>query len=222
MRKQFGRLPLLDASYPLRALCNGHGTLIKRYSQPAVIHPNEDFTGAPTTRRPRLVILGILGWGAFMFLLLTAAFFVWPASDRSQPVDAVLSLNGTYEGPTAAAAVALVQEGVAPVLLFSEGTDPPYCPQVARVEVVCFLPHPARTVGEIAFAARYARDHDLHSIMIVANRTQASRARLLAGRCFPGRALVDAISTPRSRLPSDVTYEWGATLKALFVDRGCS
>lgn len=222
MRKHFGRLPLLDASYPLRALCNGHGTHMKRQEQPAVIHANGDLTPAPATRRAPRVILGIVGWGALMFVLLTGAFFVWPASDRSQPVDAVLSLNGTYEGTTAAAAVDLVQAGIAPVLLFSEGTDPPYCPQVARVQVVCFLPHPARTVGEIAFAARYARDHDLRSIMIVANRTQASRARLLADRCFPGRSLVDAISTPRSRLPSDVTYEWGATLKALFVDRGCS
>jgi hypothetical protein len=44
---------------------------------------------------------------------------------------------------------------------------------------------------------------------------------LLAHRCLPVRSLVVAAPTGWSALPSEVVYEWGATLKALFVDRGC-
>ena len=175
-------------------------------------------------RRRRLVRSGV----AVVLLVVlaigiaSAFLFVGPSTDRVRPVDAILTLNGRDEGSVIRIALSLTNRGVAPVLLFSKPEDPPYCPVVANVQVVCFHPSPNRTVGEIDFAATYARQHHLHTILIIAGHTQTTRARLLAERCFPGKALV--INTPAT--PTDLTYgvvyEWGALLKALVIDRGCS
>lgn len=154
---------------------------------------------------------------------LSCALFVWPAAGRPQHVDAVLSLDGYNEHLREQRALALVEDGYAPVLLFSQGAyrSTP-CPRIAHVDVVCFVPRPARTVGEIEFAERYAARHAWHSIMVVPGHAQATRARLLLARCFKGRAVVvPAPAPPVVDLPYEVAYEWGALVKALVVDRGC-
>ncbi len=156
------------------------------------------------------------------FVALTGALFVWPAGDRAQRVDAVLSLAGFDEHLREQRALTLVREGYARVLLFSEGHYPQVpCPRVPGVTVVCFMPRPARTVGEVEFAARYAARHDWHSLMVVPGHAQATRARLLLARCFPGHAVVvPAPAPPVTEVPFEVIYEWGALLKAL-VEPGC-
>ena len=157
------------------------------------------------------------------FIALSCALFVWPVADRPQHVDAVLSLDGSNEHLREQRALDLLREGYARVLLFSEGHYPEVpCPKVPHVVVVCFVPKPARTVGEIEFAARYAARHAWQSLMVVPGRTQATRARLLLARCFKGRAVVvPAAAPPFIELPYQVAYEWGALVKALWVDPGC-
>ena len=157
------------------------------------------------------------------FVGLSGALLVWPGADRPQHVDAVLSLNGPDEHFREQRALALVRDGYARVLLFSEGHYPEVpCPKVPHVVVVCFVPKPARTVGEIEFAARYAARHAWQSLMVVPGRTQATRARLLLARCFKGRAVVvPAAAPPFIELPYQVAYEWGALVKVLWVDPGC-
>jgi hypothetical protein len=157
------------------------------------------------------------------FMGLSCALFVWPAADRPQHVDAVLSLDGSNEHFREQRALDLVREGYAHVLLFSEGHYPEVaCPKVPHVVVVCFVPKPARTVGEIEFAVRYAARHEWHSLMVVPGHTQATRARLLLARCFKGRAVVvPAAAPPLLELPYQVAYEWGALAKALVVEPGC-
>jgi hypothetical protein len=157
-----------------------------------------------------------------VFVSASCLLFVWPASDKPQDVDAVLSLNGPGEQARERVAVSLVEEGFAHVLLFSQGgygSTP--CPNVPRVIVVCFVPAPGRTVGEVEFAARYARRHDWHSILVVPGHAQATRARLLLRRCFSGRVVVVPTPIDLERLPFDVVYEWGALAKALIVDGHC-
>ena len=165
-----------------------------------------------------LVVPLLAGFGA-----VSCALFVWPSADRPQHVGAVLSLAGSNENLREQRALALVREGYAPVLLFSEGHYAMVpCPRVPHVTVVCFIPQPARTVGEIDFAAKYAARHGLHSIMVVPAKTQATRARLLVGRCFKGHSVVVPAGAPPSiDLLPQVAYEWGALVKALVIDPGC-
>jgi hypothetical protein len=155
------------------------------------------------------------------FLTASAVLFVFPATDRPHHVGAILSLNGTDESAREGRAIALAEEGYAPVLLFSQGDAPTPCPTVPRVKVVCFIAVPGRTVGEVRFAAGYARLHHLHSIMVVPSRAQATRARLLLKRCFSGQVAVVPASFQLTRFPFEVIYEWAALGKALFVDRSC-
>lgn len=182
-----------------------------------------DTRQCPRGRRSRLA-LWLLGGLLATFMVLSGAFFVWPPSGRPQAVDGVLSMNGPSERLREQRALALVRDGYAHVLLFSEGHYPNVpCPRVKHVLVVCFIPKPARTVGEVDFAAGYAARHRWRSIMIVPGHTQATRARLLAARCFNGRAVVVPAASPSFfQLLYGVAYEWGAMTKALVVDPGCA
>jgi hypothetical protein len=175
------------------------------------------------SRRAALFALPILVTLLAAFVAVSFALFVWPSADRPQHVGAVLSLAGSNENLREQRALALVREGYAPVLLFSEGHYAMVpCPRVPHVTVVCFIPRPARTVGEIKFAAQYAARHGLHSIMVVPAKTQATRARLLLGRCFKGHSVVvPAAAPPLIDLLPQVAYEWGALVKALVIDPGC-
>lgn len=174
-------------------------------------------------RRHRLALSLLVGLLA-VFVALSCVLFVWPPSGRPQHVNGVLSMDGPNEKLREQRALTLVREGYAPVLLFSEGHYPSVpCPRVKGVRVVCFIPKPARTVGEVDFADAYAAQHGWQSIMIVSGHTQATRARLLAARCFSGRAVVvPAASEPFFKLLYGVVYEWGAMMKALVINPGCA
>ena len=156
-----------------------------------------------------------------VFVVASAVLFVWPAADHPRPVGAILSLNGEDESARESQAIALAEKGYAPVLLFSQGHFATACPSVPRVKVVCFIPVPNRTVGEVRFAADYAKQHDLSSLMIVPGRAQTTRARVLIRRCFPGQVVMVPASVPLLAIPFEVVYEWGALAKALLLDRHC-
>lgn len=156
------------------------------------------------------------------FVTASSLLFVWPATDRPQHVDAILSLNGRNEPARESRAVSLAERGYAHVLLFSQGnshTTP--CPTVPHISVVCFSADPGRTVGEVRFAARDARRHGWHSLMVVAGRAQVTRARILMHRCFSGHVAVVAAPVKLAQIPYSVIYEWGALAKALLIYRTC-
>ncbi len=170
--------------------------------------------------RRRILIPSVLAIVAFV--TASSLLFVWPATDQPQHVDGILSLDGGNEPAREARAISLAEQGDAPVLLFSQGnshTTP--CPTVPRISVVCFAANPGRTVGEVRFAARYARSHGWHSLMIVPGRAQVTRARILMHRCFSGHVAVVAAPVKLTQIPYDVVYEWGALAKALLVYRTC-
>ena len=65
-----------------------------------------------------------------------------------------------------------------------------------------------------------AREHAWQQILVVASEDQLSRARLLFGRCWSGRAwFVGGVHHPHG--PIRVIYEWGAIIKAVTFKRGC-
>ncbi len=157
------------------------------------------------------------------FLVASSVLFVWPSSDRPGRVGAIVSLAGENEVGRADTAISLAEKGYASTLLFSQGgvvTDTS-CPRVPRVKVVCFVPNPPHTGGEIKFAVDYAHAHHLHSIMLVPGRIQVTEARLLMERCFTGRLLIVPAPVPLRGVIPQVIHEWGAVAKALFTSQSC-
>jgi uncharacterized SAM-binding protein YcdF (DUF218 family) len=178
---------------------------------------------ARSRHRWRRRLLWSLGTVIVVFVAATLALFISPPTDLPGHVDGILSLNGHGEPAREALAVSLAEKGYAPVLLFSQGSsanDTP-CPKVPRVRVVCFADVTNNTRGEARFAGQYAARHHWHSLLIVPSRTQATRARLLVARCFPGQVVVVPSAEPLSEAPSDVFHEWGGVLAALAIYRGC-
>lgn len=173
----------------------------------------------------RWLVIGVLGivlLVAALFVASTLRLFFYPATDQPTHVDGILSLNGSNEEARTALAVSLAKKGYAPVLLFSQGGEgaDTSCPKVPNVAVVCFVDGPDNTRGEAEWAGRYAKRHDWHSMMIVPGRSQATRARLLTERCFPGQLVVVPIAESRPAL-SDIIHQWGGLLSSLVAHRGC-
>jgi hypothetical protein len=180
---------------------------------------------APKRRLPRkrwLVVLCVLGALFLIFIAASAYLFVWPPTNQPHHVDAILSLNGPDEPAREGRAVSLAEKGYAPVLIFSLGRSQHVpCPVVPRVQVVCFVPDPGTTLGEVKWASSYARAHKIHSMMIVPATAQAVRARFLAERCFKGQISVVAASQPAGSIPYNVVYEWAALTRAVILYRNC-
>jgi hypothetical protein len=156
------------------------------------------------------------------FAAITARVLVWPSQESAPAkVDAIVMLAGP--GNRMALALKLASEHRAPVLVVSRGwkwgpcpTDPP-----SGVTVTCFVPNPATTRGEVEYAARLAKRNGWHSMLIVAIRPQAVRARLLMSRCFAGQTYVATAPITWYSWPYQIAYGWGALAKALLVHTSC-
>lgn len=164
-----------------------------------------------------LLVLGVLLMGA------SARLFVWPPTDAPAKVDAILALGGDPGQFRAKQGVALAEAGYAPVVMVSRGGYPPSPCPMARVpvRVICFRANPLNTRGEVQFAARLARWHHWETVLVVPERSQATRARMLIKRCSPIRIVIVPVQDPASRLLYDLAYEWAATAKALIIHRTC-
>jgi uncharacterized SAM-binding protein YcdF (DUF218 family) len=127
----------------------------------------------------------------FAFLGATLYLFVLPHLDRVTHADAVVVLSGgrTDRLPKG---LALVQEGVAPTLVISDGhaADYPQANKLCRggqpFKVICFRPDPYSTRGEAEEVGRLARKHHWRSLVVVTSRYHVFRARILFKRCFKG------------------------------------
>jgi hypothetical protein len=86
---------------------------------------------------------------------------------------------------------------------------------------ICFRPDPYTTRGEARFAADYARQHHLHSILVVVTRDQAVRARLRLSRCWGGPISVVAAHEPAGHALLMLPYQLSAMLKAEVWQRDC-
>ena len=158
-----------------------------------------------------------------VFLAATARLFLWPPTNAPAKVDAILALGGDPGQLRAKEAVSLAEAGYAPEVLVSLGDYPPApCPNAkAGITVVCFRANPLDTRGEVEFATRLAARHHWTSMLMVPERSQATRARLLFRRCSDIRLLVVPVSAQGMTLAFNVVYEWAALAKAFVVHTSC-
>jgi uncharacterized SAM-binding protein YcdF (DUF218 family) len=173
-----------------------------------------------TSRRSRPFVLLLVG-------LAAAVLFVWPPHGTDGRADAAVVLAGG-RGPRLSEGLALVREGVAPVLVVSDGWSPTW-PEANRlcarrqapVPVVCFHPDPYSTRGEAEAFARLAAERGWRSVVVVSSRYHLVRARMLFERCYEG-----TVSTASSNgsLWARIVAAPIETVKlgyALLIKRGC-
>ena len=182
-------------------------------------------------RRRRTVLVVTLVTVLVAFCGLTARLFIFPVSGMPAHVDAIVMLNGRGGPERFQTAIKLAHARRAPVLLLStghsfggngaDGQGFSCGPPVPQVKVICFNPNPETTQGEVEFAARMAKRYQWHSIALVTITPQASRARLRMERCFSGHLYVMTAPIPWHLWPYELSYEWGATVKALVFNRSC-
>jgi hypothetical protein len=58
-------------------------------------------------------------------------------------------------------------------------------------------------------------------MVLVTTTPQDTRARIRIGRCFAGQVYVVTAPLPAHEWPYTIAYEWGAIVKALFIQRSC-
>ena len=150
--------------------------------------------------------------------------FILYHDDSVAKADAVMVLAG--EKRRLPVALELVERGVAPVLVISDGLDPRWtaanrlCRFGDPGRIVCPRPEPYSTRGEARMAARLARERGWDSLVIVTSRFHLFRARTLFERCFHGRLDLVSAPNPGLGLPLAIALEWGK-LGVASVRRRC-
>ncbi len=162
------------------------------------------------------------------FCVMTAVLFVYPDLNSPQRSNAIVVLGG-HGVPAFDKGVALAKEGYAPNLVLSLQTwqnCQPYqqylAVNLAKVHVFCFKANPQTTQGEARSIEHFAQQLHWKRVIVVAPTTQASRARLRIGRCYPGQVLEVGFS-PRGigQWLVQFAYEWGAMFKAVVLQPSC-
>lgn len=171
----------------------------------------------------RLVLLVVL---CFAFVGATFYLFVFPHMDRVTHADAVVVLSGgrTDRLPKG---LGLVERGVAPTLVISDGMNPDY-PQANKLckgrepfKVICFRPDPYSTRGEAEEVARLARRHGWRSIVVVTSRYHVFRARMLFRRCFKGPLAVVGSMPSAGNFALGALQEWPKLIYESTLVRSC-
>lgn len=178
-------------------------------------------THPPSKKLEHIVFIALLV--VIVFLVSTARLFVWPPSDPPSRVDAIVALGGDPGQRRMKYALQLAKAGYAPIAVISLGGDPEVrCPRTPKgIEVICFRPDPVTTRGEAEFVGRLAAQRHWRRIIVIPDRTQTTRARLLFKRCTPIRLEMVPVQDDLSQLFAGVAYEWGALTKALIFNRSC-
>ena len=114
----------------------------------------------------------------------------------------------------------LLRAGDAPVLAISDAGQP--CPISATNAVTRFSPDPDTTHGEARFIRTMVRLRHLHSVIVVAGRPQATRARVRIERCFTGRIKILGVDPPSpEQWVYQIAYERGCDHQGATIQRGC-
>ena len=124
-------------------------------------------------------------------MALTLRLFVFPDLNAPEPSNAIVVLGGNGAGPFDEG-VTLAREGDAPTIVFSLVPAyfcDPSAVHLPRERIVCFRADPLTTQGEARAIAHLAAVNHWHRIIVVMPTTQATRARLRIGRCYPGQVL---------------------------------
>jgi uncharacterized SAM-binding protein YcdF (DUF218 family) len=88
---------------------------------------------------------------------------------------------------------------------------------------MCFQPSPKTTLGEARAIRDEAREHAWKTIIIVTSSYHVSRARMIFGRCFPGKILMTSPPVAHSflEIAYQYVYQTVAYIKAALITRGC-
>jgi uncharacterized SAM-binding protein YcdF (DUF218 family) len=178
-------------------------------------------THSPSRTLTRVIFVVLLV--VIVFLISSARLFVWPPSDTASHVDAIVALGGDPGQRRMKSAIQLAKAGYAPVVVISLGGNPKvHCPTAPKkTQVICFRPNPVNTRGEAEFVARLATQRRWSRIIVIPDRTQTTRARLLFKRCTRISLEMVPVHDDLSQLIAGVAYEWGALTKALIFNRSC-
>ncbi len=171
----------------------------------------------------RITLFALLVLLVVLFPIATARLFVWPPTDNPTRADAVVALGGDAGQLRAKKAISLARAGYAPVAVISRGGQKAVpCPKpVPHVSIICFRADPLDTRGEAEFVSGLVARRHWTRIIVVSERSQATRARMLFKRCTPIDLVMDPVQDPANDLPFAVVYEWGALAKALVLYRTC-
>jgi uncharacterized SAM-binding protein YcdF (DUF218 family) len=156
-------------------------------------------------------------------VVATPRLFIWPPTDQPVKSDAVVALGGDAGQLREKKAIQLARAGYATVAVISLGGEKAVpCPRPVRgITIVCFRADPLDTRGEAEYVAGLVAKRHWKRIIVVSERSQATRARLLFKRCTPAQLVMDPVQDPRPRLFFAVAYEWGALFKAVVLKRSC-
>lgn len=171
-----------------------------------------------------LIALGVL---VIAFVAATVRIVFVPTEDKVGKADAVVVLAGSKHRRLDRG-LELVRDGVAPVLVISDGFDPrqPRANELCReggngFSVACFTPYPDSTRGEAQKVAELARKHRWQRVLLVTSRFHVTRARMLFDRCLAGDVDAVGVDYPWTSVPAAVAGEWVKLGLSETVSRGC-
>jgi uncharacterized SAM-binding protein YcdF (DUF218 family) len=176
-------------------------------------------------RRPRRILIAVLAVVLAGVSVLSAHLFVWPGlPPLPERADVIVQLGGP--GDRRAVALALARQGRAPLVAISVSTDEidtDWCHagRLDQLSVVCFHPAPFTTRGEARAVAEMAERYGWRSVILVTSRDQAWRAMLRVSRCFKGKIYIATARMPWYQWPTQIVYQWGATIKAYTFETTC-
>jgi uncharacterized SAM-binding protein YcdF (DUF218 family) len=179
-------------------------------------------------RRPLRVLLA-LGVVVVVAVGLTYPLFVFPPTDGPGRADAVVVFAGA-DGERQREGERLVRQGVAPVLVISDGGVPDsgnaeLCRErPAGLRLHCLTPDPASTRGEARAFATLAERQGWETLVLVTSTYHVRRAGLLLDRCHGGR--LRRVATPlrndyRWEIGPQLAGEWLAVGAAVTLQRSC-
>jgi uncharacterized SAM-binding protein YcdF (DUF218 family) len=176
---------------------------------------------SPRARRTLLVVGSVVvALVLIALVVVNLQLFVWPSTGDVGHADAVVVLAGG-DGERLDHGLALMSDGVAPTLVASTGPDR-LCNADLPFDVICFLPEPNNTRGEVEAIADLAREHGWKRLVLVTSTYHATRAELLLDRCYAGTVTVSPATPHQSTLGwlAAIAHEWGGLAEAA-IDRTC-
>jgi len=174
----------------------------------------------------KVLVLALLAWAG-----LAVYLFAFPHRDKPAHASAIVVL-GSDARHRLPLGLKLAGDGVAPVLVVSDGVGSDWAPARAlcahpgghSFKVVCFRPDPFSTRGEAQEMKRMAAARGWRSLLVVTSTYHVYRARMLFQRCLKGqhlRVYVDGVRSGWGSLPLNAAAE---TLKlglAEILRRSC-
>ena len=176
--------------------------------------------------RWRRIIVGLAGVLLVAWIVATVRLVFVPTEDDVGKADAVVVLAGSKH-ERLDRGLELVRDGVAPVLVISDGFDPrqPRANRLCqeggeRFTVVCFTPDPDSTRGEARSTAQLARERDWQRVLLVTSRFHVTRARMLFDRCLDADVDAVGVDYPWTSVPSGGRRRMGEAGPVLDRDSG--